>query len=210
MENILKRRIVFFSLLLLACVFSVGIFMQSCSNSEDDDIFRDAPPKLKSLMTSSEYVSLNEHIKSLGKELKTNYKKLSESEKEEVINILNTMKDNSDSQEDNDKLFEEFHAIMKFDFKTAIEKISEDAMNLRLYNNQNNISSQEYIFAVNKYTKSGVPRLKDLSEDTLQCVIECVGTTLICLELCTLSGPGMILCDASCLFIMGVCCILCE
>jgi len=188
MKNFLKPRIVAFSLLLVyACLFSIG-FMQSCSNSDMNDPFGDAPPKLKSLMTSSEYVTLNEQIKSFGKELRANYSKLSETKKERVINILNEMQDVSDNQESIDNLFDEFNFIMKIDFRTAIEKISEDAVKLRSYNEQNNISNQEYVLAVNKYPNGGIPRLKNGSEGedvpTFDCVADCSLGLGVCLLFC--------------------------
>jgi len=207
--KILKHRIENFSLLLVfACIFSIGIFMHGCSNN--DDYLSDAPPKLKSLMTSSEYVTLDKQITSLGKELNTNYKKLSVSEKERVINILNKIKDNSDTQENIDKLFNEFYVIMKIDLKTAIEKISEDAVKLHLYNEQNNISNKEFVLAVNKYQNDGIPRLKNGGENNdSECLILCTGQCIICLELCLISGPAMAGCDAACLMLYALCCLFC-
>lgn len=208
--KILNRKIVSLSLLsVFAFIFSVGIFMQSCSN--EDDIFRDAPPKLKSLMTSSEYVNLNQQMKSLGKELRTNYKKLSETEKERVMDILHEMKKVSDDQGDIDKLLEEFHFIMKFDFKTATEKISEGAVRLRLYNEQNNISNQEFVLAVTKYPNGGIPRLKNGGEtDTADCVENCIASTLFCMTLCLFTGPGIPACDTGCMAGFAFCCWLCP
>jgi hypothetical protein len=184
--------------------------MQSCSNN--DDYLSDAPPKLKSLITSSEYVTLNEQIASLGKELKTNYKKLSESEKEIVINILSKIKENSDTQEVFDKLSDELHAITKIDFRTAIEEISEDAVKFHLYNVQNNISNKELVLAVNKYQNGSIPRLKNGGEQgdpTLECVAECTGFCIICLEVCVWTLAAMPACDAACLATYALCCLLC-
>jgi hypothetical protein len=215
MNSILNnKKIRIFSLVMvLASMISVGVFIQSCSNEDINDNLRDAPPKLKSLMTSSEYINTNEHIESFGKELKTNYSKLSVTEQEKVINILNEMQGISDAQEDVNKLFGEFHAITKINFKIAIDKFSEDFVKLRLYNDQNNISNKEFVLAINKYSSGGIPRLKngfEVGDATVDCVGNCMITHLACMLLCLATGPGAPVCEAACWATFALCCLMCP
>jgi hypothetical protein len=210
MKSILniKNRIIRLGVVFVG-VISFGIFMQNCSN-EDEYIDSTRDSKLESLISSSEYKILNKNLETFGKDLKSNYLKLSNIDKEKVIDILNNIKTSSSSQEELGKLFEEFNSLTKTDFKATVNKIYENNIELNLYREKNNISNKEFAFAVNKYPNNNIPRLKVGFENdgTTECIIACSAVTTVCMVTCI--GPqAAVGCHALCLVFYAACCILC-
>ncbi|MDR0574021.1 MAG: hypothetical protein LBG96_08350 [Tannerella sp.] len=206
LEN--KKSRIFSLGIVLAGIISLGIFAQSCSN-EDEYINSDNNSKLELLINSSEYKTLNNNLESFGENLKSNYSKLSNVEKGRVLDILDIVKTDTNSQEELEILFKEFNAILKIDFNTTTIRISENVAELNLYKEVNNISNKEFTVAVNKFPNS-IPRLKSgfENDDTAICIGYCSAITGVCLMACT--GPQALAgCHAACLAAYALCCLLC-
>jgi hypothetical protein len=207
-----KKNRLFSLVMVLASMISVGIFIQSCSNEDEYTYNSSNNSKLELLVTSPEYKDLNGNILNFGYALKSNYSELSDIGKDKVITILNEINSKSNSQEELDKLFEEFNSIMKIDFKAITNKINDDVVRLNLYREINGISDREFTLAVNKYpNNSNIPRLKnglEYNNNTADCIVTCSAIATVCFAACT--GPQALAgCHALCLAIYAACCLTC-
>lgn len=186
---------------------STGVLFQSCSNEYEDSSATNT--KLELLINSSEYTKLSKNLTVFGRDMKSMYATLSDVDKNKVIDVFAQMSDKSISQQQLDRLFEDFNSLCKVDLKAKINDFNGNIAELNKFSEINDIPKRDLILEIEKSKyRNTLPRLKDGNESDFNdcmdsCAITCAASLLFCI------GPQAAPCAAGVMAVYALCCLLC-